>query len=115
MGHLVNPAKIKFGRVIDIDENLQEAEFPNVKDHRICWSLFTLKKGYAKKLSCDDDNTIPSSTSTLHSSIWKSAVTPQRKCEKLPASYLFCQKLNVSKGEKLKKSYICAMNWEKTK
>lgn len=48
MGHLVNPAKIKFRRVIDIDENLQEAEFPNVKDHRICWSLFTLK-GICKK------------------------------------------------------------------
>lgn len=66
------------------------------------------KRDLQKKISCDDDNTIPSSTWALRSSIWKSAVTPRRKCEKLPASYVFCQKPKRVKGRKTKeKLYLC--------
>ena len=66
------------------------------------------KRDLPKKISCDDDNTIPSSTWALRSSIWKSAVTPRTKCEKLPASYVFCQKPKRVKGRKTKeKLYLC--------
>ena len=54
---LFNAAKItKFETVIDIAKNLGESDIPAVKYHRICRSLFTLKRDL-QKLDSKNDKT----------------------------------------------------------
>ena len=102
-----NAAKIrKFQAVIDTGKNMQKPEFPNVKYHRRCRSLFTLKRDL-QKINCDNDNKITSSSSSSGSTYQKSAVSQQRECEKTHASCILCQK---TKGINTTENYIYALN-----
>ena len=84
---------------------LQEADIPNIKLKMSVVVYF--KEGFGK-VSCDNENTIFSSSSASRVSNGNSAVSQRRKCEKQPAYCMFCQKTKLVKGTNTKeKLYLC--------
>ena len=98
----MNAAKIRqFEPIIEIDKNLGESEIPEIKYHRKCRCLFTLKRDL-QKLNSKNDKTLLSTGSNIRSSDRNSTSLQRRECEKLPFICIFCQGTKRIKGTETK-------------